>query len=80
MGKIILNSEGDVYRALLQVRKNHSQEEWDKEKEEYIKRSNNKGNAVNYMANRYCHMHVNGGDGVLIRILEEKIARHYENR
>ncbi len=78
MAKIILNTEGDVYKALLEIKRNHSLDDWKKGKEEYIKRSGNIENAVNYMANRYCYMYVNGGNGDLIRILEEKIARQYE--
>lgn len=78
--KIMLKDPEDVAIALANIKEEKSQSDWNAEKKAYIDRTKNVENAVNYMANRYTHMAISGGDGDLARRLEEKVARNYENR
>lgn len=80
MVKTMLSDPEDVVIALGHITSEKTKQDWEKGKSEYIERSGNNANAVNYMANKYCHSATAGGNGDLYRRLEEKIARHYENR
>lgn len=80
MKKTMMNDPEDVMIALQNIKEKYCQKDWNEGKKQYIERTKKPENAVNFMANKYTFEAISGGNGDLIRRLEERVARNYENR